>query len=84
MKRPLVQAVGVVFLAALGGCKTTEGPSWFHPGSAQVQQARALRYDPYPQYDEPDSAMAGVRPRDYDVPPPEVSRARWHLGNWGQ
>ena len=84
MKGPWVQAAGVVLLAALAGCSSTAGPCWLHPGSATVQQTRALRYDPYPISDEPDSAMAGVRPREYDKPPPETSRARWQLGQWGQ
>lgn len=83
-RAPGMPAVAVAILAALLGCKSTAGPCWCHPGSAKDQQTRALRYDPYPISDEPDAAMAGVRPRDYDVPPPQTSRARWQLGNWGQ
>jgi hypothetical protein len=76
-----VSAAVVMILAAMGGCQHTEGPNWLHPGSAATQQARALRYDPYPE-NEPSPGMAGVRPREYDKPPPEPSRARWHLGGW--
>jgi hypothetical protein len=70
-------------LAGLSGCKHTAGPCWLHPGPAPAQQSRALRYDPYPE-NEPGPAMVGVRPREYQKPPPEPSRARWELGNWGQ
>ena len=84
MKGPWVHAAFVLILAALAGCQSTAGPCWFHPGPAQAQHTRALRYDPYPENNEPDAAMAGVRPREYDMPPPETGRARWFLGNWGQ
>jgi hypothetical protein len=83
MTRPWLLAVGLLIGAALAGCKGTAGPCWLHPGSAQTQQARALRYDPYPE-NEPGPPMLGARPREYDRPPPEPSRARWYLGNWGQ
>ena len=75
MKGPWSFAAGLLILTALGGCKSTAGPSWLHPGPAQTQQARALRYDPYPE-NEPSPGMAGVRPREYEKPPPEPSRAR--------
>ena len=84
MKGPWVQAAGVVILAALAGCSSTAGPCWLHPGSAPAQQTRPCGMIRIPSDDEPDSAMAGVRPREYDKPPPETSRARWHLGQWGQ
>ncbi|NLF08244.1 MAG: membrane or secreted protein [Pirellulaceae bacterium] len=70
-------------LVALAGCRTLAQPAWSKPGSADVQRARALRYDPYPE-SEPGPALVGVRPREYEVAPPEPSRARWHLGGWGQ
>ena len=83
MKRPWFFVAGLLLLTSLGGCKSTAGPSWLHPGSASVQQNRALRYDPYPE-NESGPAMVGARPREYDKPPPEPSRARWKIGNWGQ
>ncbi len=76
-------AAGLLSLVAAGGCVHTEGPNWCHPGGARAQQTRALRYDPYPENDVGPS-MVGVRPREYDKPPPETSRARWQLGGWGQ
>jgi hypothetical protein len=83
MNRPWLLAAGLMILIALGGCKTTAKPDLTHPGSTPTQQARALRYDPYPE-NEPGPPMVGTRPREYQVPPPEPSRARWFLGNWGQ
>jgi hypothetical protein len=73
----------VVLLPLIVGCSHTAGPCWLHPGAAKTQQNRALRYDPYPE-NEPGPTMVGVRPREYQKPPPETSRARWQLGNWGQ
>jgi hypothetical protein len=78
---PLAAALPI--LLWMGGCRTTARPDWTHPGSAAEQQKRALRYDPYPD-NEAGPALTGVRPREYDVPPPEVSRARWTKGNWAQ
>lgn len=83
MKRASLFAAELLLIAIVGGCKGVEGPCWLHPGSAQCQQKKALRYDPYPE-NETGPPMEGVRPRDYQKPPPEASRARWHLGNWGQ
>lgn len=83
MKRVAVSVTGLILLLASLGCRSTARPDWMHPGSAPVQQARALRYDPYPE-NEPGPALVGARPRAYDKPPPETSRARWTLGNWGQ
>ena len=83
MKRSWLLAVGVLALTFPAGCKSVAEPCWLHPGPAQQQQTRALRYDPYPE-NEAGPAMVGVRPRAYEKPPPEPSRARWCLGNWGQ
>ncbi len=83
MRRTRVLATVPLLFLVTGGCAGTEGPNWCHPGSARVQQARALRYDPYPENDG-GPPMSGVRPREYEKPPPEVSHARWQLGGWGQ
>jgi hypothetical protein len=83
MKGPWFLAAEVLILTALAGCQRTAGPCWLHPGSASTQQNRALRYDPYPE-NEPGPEMVGVRPREYQKPPSEASRARWELGKWGQ
>ena len=71
-------AGGLMFLGTLAGCAHTSPPSLDHPRSADIQQKRALRYDPYP---EPVSGtdMSTVRPREYQNPPAESSQARWHL-----
>ena len=83
MKQPYLLVAGLTFLMILVGCKSTAGPCWLHPGTARTQQTRALRYDPYPE-SNPGSAMIGVRPREFEKPPPETSRARWFLGKWGE
>jgi hypothetical protein len=64
----------------LAGCQSTAPPSLMHPGSAQTQQNRAVRFDPYPE-NEPGPALVGVRPRGYENPISEPARARWQLGN---
>ncbi|MEN6458639.1 MAG: membrane or secreted protein [Thermoguttaceae bacterium] len=76
-------AIAICILTAAAGCRSTAGPDWMHPGSAEAQRKQALRYDPYPQ-NESGPSIAGARPREYDVPPPETSRARWTLGKWDQ
>lgn len=83
MSGPWVLAAGLLIAVGTSGCKSTAGPCWLHPGPAQTQQNRALRYDPYPE-NETGPAMVGARPREYQKPPPEASRARWFLGRWGQ
>jgi hypothetical protein len=83
MIRSIFIVFGAILLGVLGGCARTAGPCWLHPGTAQSQQNRALRYDPYPENDS-GPAMVGVRPREYQQSPPEPSRARWNLGKWGQ
>jgi hypothetical protein len=69
-----------LFFFCLAGCASVARPSLAHPGSAPVQQSRAVRFDPYPE-NEPGPALVGVRPREYEKPIAEPSRARWHLGN---
>jgi hypothetical protein len=78
MKRLRLPTAALLILAVVAGCQKTAMPSLFHPRSANVQQKRALRYDPYP---DPNLGpnMVGVRPREYENPPAEVSQARWHL-----
>jgi hypothetical protein len=70
---------GLVGLPA--GCQHLEKPNLLHPGSEQTQQARALRYDPYPETSI-GPTVDGSRPRNYDLGTPETERARWTLGNW--
>ena len=80
MYKNLTAALAVLILLAFAGCQSTAGPSLRSPGSAQAQQQRAVRFDPYPE-NEPGPAMVGVRPRGYENPISEPSRARWHIDN---
>jgi hypothetical protein len=65
----------------LSGCQKMARPNLLQPGSAEEQQRRAIRYDPYPQA-EIGSSAPSVRPRTYDKPIAEPSRARWFLNGW--
>jgi hypothetical protein len=57
----------------VGGCGSIAAPKIFHPGSAEYQQSRAQRWDPYPQTDvAPD--IDGGRPRQYLRPAPQTER----------
>ena len=76
-------SVASLVLVVCAGCQDVAGPNLYHPGTAAAQRTQALRYDPYPE-NVPSSNMAGVRPREYEIPPPEPSRARWELGKWGE
>ncbi len=71
----------LVLAACSAGCQTTAWPDLAHPGSVQAQQARAIRYDPYPELDL-GPISEGTRPPDYDKPLPELQRGRWYLGDW--
>jgi hypothetical protein len=83
MKRLSLLALGLLLLGVLGcsekGMQKTGMPSLAHPRSAEVQQKRALRYDPYPETEPGGANMAGTRPRDYMYPPAEPTRARWGM-----
>jgi hypothetical protein len=68
-------------VAGVSGCEKMAGPNLLHPGSAQEQQRRAIRYDPYPQTDVGPTAPS-VRPKTYDKPIAEPSQARWFLNGW--
>ncbi|MCC6126981.1 MAG: membrane or secreted protein [Pirellulales bacterium] len=78
-----ISALGLVLcvLAGVGGCKNLEGPNWLRPGSAEEQQQKAIRYDPFPQTDL-GPATSNVRPKSYDKPIAEPSQARWFLNGW--
>ncbi|MBN1394121.1 MAG: hypothetical protein JW959_03780 [Pirellulales bacterium] len=81
MKGVLAFAAAALCLISSAGCPTLARPDWLQPGSAEVQRARALQYDPYPER-EPGPALVGVRPRGYEFAPPETSRARWVRQGW--
>ena len=73
-----IRAMTLMAVLALGttGCQGLAGPNWFAPGPAEYQQARAQRFDPYPE-NEAGPPVVGARPRGYEKPLPEVDRARW-------
>ncbi|MGA2033098.1 MAG: hypothetical protein ABSG68_12640 [Thermoguttaceae bacterium] len=62
-------ALGGVILLAVGGC--VAGPSLEHPGPERVQQARAQKFDPYPDT-EMAPPLTGARPGEYANPPPDI------------
>jgi hypothetical protein len=75
---------GLLVLSMVAGCKTTAMPSFFQPRQpTDVQQKKALRYDPYPETNV-GPEMTGTRPRDYQIPPAEAARARWERENQAQ
>jgi hypothetical protein len=81
MKRIFGLFFAMSLAMGLCGCKNLEGPNWLHPGSAEEQQKRAIRYDPYPQT-EIGPATTNVRPKSYDKTIAEPSQARWYLNGW--
>jgi hypothetical protein len=64
----------------LAGCGTAK-PSLTDPGTAQQQQARANRFDPYPTPDAGLPSMVGTRPREYQDPASEPMRPKWEYWN---
>lgn len=67
----------LVLAAPLAGCAGYAYPRLASPGSARLQQGRAVTFDPYP---DPNIGppVAGGRPRGYLEPAPEVVQAqRW-------
>jgi len=77
MRRRRWLTAGLTVLGMSAGCAHTTMPSLEHPRSADVQQKRALRYDPYAE-NVGATDMSTVRPREYQDPPAEPSQARWH------
>jgi hypothetical protein len=76
--------LGGVALASLTACSPTiRLPRLASPGTAAFQRANAEQFDPYPQNDM-GPPIVGGRPREYQVPIPEVNRARqgMPIGPW--
>ena len=82
MRRLWSLATGLLVLGMIVGCQNQKGqqtiatPSLAHPRSADVQQKRALRYDPYPETNV-GPEMVGVRPREYRETPRRDGSPRW-------
>jgi len=74
MRKWLFGWICVVLAAA--GCSTSGRTNVFCPGTADFQQRRAERFDPYAQR-ETGPEIVGARPREYQVPVAEPARARW-------
>ncbi len=76
MKRLLAIAISLATAGAVG-CSGFSTPHLTSPPpSAEYQQKRAQRFDPYPET-ETAPAIDGGRPRDFDRALPETTRARW-------
>jgi hypothetical protein len=65
-------AAGMLLMLA-GSCVAR--PKVIDPGTERYKQARAQRFDPYPQNDM-GPAVVGGRPRDFQNPPAEVLRVQ--------
>ncbi len=65
-----------VTMLPLAGCQFGTPRLFEPPPSAEYQQKRAQRFDPYPE-NETATPIDGGRPRDFDRALPETTRARW-------
>lgn len=77
----LLLALSAMFLSTGIGCAGVTGPRFGGPGPAEWQRAEAQRFDPYPE-PEAGPTILGGRPRDYEEPIAEPSRARWNPLTW--
>jgi hypothetical protein len=75
MVRQVLIVVACGWCAAMVGCRGTQTPQIFGPGSASYQQTQAQRFDPYPETDI-GPRVEGSRPDGYTAPPAEAYRGR--------
>jgi len=75
MERFCCWLLAAMLVLGPAGCRTLAPPNWFRPGTAKYQQERAHQFDPYPEK-ESGPPIVGVRPLEYQNPPPEVQRTR--------
>jgi len=68
----------LVALPMCGGCLAP--PNILHPGTEANQQARAQMFEPYPD-NEIGPPVVGGRPREYQEPRAEVTRALQRPGD---
>ena len=85
-RRPTLLALWFIcaLLLPLGACSpTVRRPQLLHPGPAWHQRANAEQYDPY-SLNDVGPEIVGGRPRGFQKPPNEVTRARQQqpLGPW--
>lgn len=81
----VVFSLGMMIAGSLAGCSSAvRKPHLLDPGTAPYQRSNAVQFDPYPQNDVA-PAIVGGRPRDYAIPPNEVTRARqfYQSSPWG-
>ncbi len=73
----MISRYALLSIALLGcwGCAGIAPPRLLHPGSADYQQNRAQRFDPYPLNDI-GPYVGGGRPLQYDIPAPENERVQ--------
>lgn len=71
-----IAALAVMAALVAGGCRSGGPPLFPGPGPAKYQQAKAQRFDPYPQTTGAPQVV-GSRPPGYEFPPAEPLRARW-------
>jgi len=78
MKPVRLIAVAFLVVGLLPGCLAP--PSIVHPGPEAYQQARAQKFDPYP---DPNvgTPVAGTRPQDFQNPPAEVLQGQKRIPN---
>jgi len=72
-----------ILAGMVGACSSSGRTNLFSPGPAPYQQRQAERFDPYAEK-ETGPEIVGARPRDYQKPPSEPSRARWMPWNWSR
>jgi len=78
-----ILAFMVIGLAvAVTGCANLSQPRLLSPGSSDYQQARALRFDPYPDATAGPEIVGG-RPRAFDVQAAEPVRAQQYQPPFG-
>lgn len=81
MRNRFRYVVPLVLVVLFCGCPTTGMPRLFNPGPEAYQRQVADRFDPYPENDT-GPAIVGGRPREYQVPRAETTRARWNPFTW--
>lgn len=85
MRRMILSLLALLlFVASFTACSPTiRKPRLASPGTAPLQRFNAEQFDPYPMTDVAPEIVGG-RPPDYQIPVPEVERARqpMPLGPW--
>lgn len=69
-------SIASMLLLMTSACSSTiYKPTLLHPGPAPFQRNNAQQFDPYPPMDLGPEIVGG-RPKDFQKPPDEVTRAR--------